>query len=162
MSLLGSCPCCWPLAVASVARGPEGFGCVLAGKEVGITAAPVPGLEPDMGAMVGTGWGPKLLDDMASLLVVVVLAPALLRCLALLCPGHAVLCERENIPLEKLRSRHLCTALFSVFSSHCTISFFPVPTKVSPGKKNKPSYPFLVKSPHKSLLGLTALFTLLF
>lgn len=160
MSLLGSCPCCWPLAVTSVACGPEGFGCVLMGKELGITAASGPGLEADVGDMGGTGRGLKLLDDMASLLLMM-LAPSLFCCSALLCPGHTVLCGGENIPLESLRSRYLCTALFCGFRSHCTISSLPYPTKMSPGKQNKPSYPFLVKSPHKSLLGLTALFLLL-
>lgn len=126
MSLLGSCPCCWPLAGPSVACGPEGFGCVLTGEEVGITAASVPGVEPDVGDTVGTGCGPMLLDDMA-LLLVMMLVPALLRCLALLCPGHMVLCGGENIPLESLRSRHLCTAVFRGFSSHCTIPSFLFP-----------------------------------
>lgn len=140
MSLLGSCPCCWPLADSSVACGPEGFGCVLTGGEVGITAASVPGLESDVGDVGGSGCGPKLLDDLAWLVMMSV--PALLCCLALLCPGHVVLCGGENIPLESLRSRSLCTAVFCGFSSHCAIPSFPFLTKISPGKQNRPSYHF--------------------
>lgn len=94
MSLLGSCPCCWPLADSSVACGPEGFGCVLTGGEVGITAASVSGLESDVGDVGGSGCGPKLLDDLAWLVMMSV--PALLCCLALLCPGHVVLCGEEE------------------------------------------------------------------
>lgn len=123
---------------------------------MGITTASVLGSEPAVGDM--TGWGPKLLGDVSSLLMIMSV-PACLCWLALLCPGHAVLCGGENIPLESLRSGHLCTALFCGFNSHCTISSVSFSTKMSPGRQNQLSYPFLVKYPHKSLLGLTVLFT---
>ena len=109
MSLVGSCPCCWPLAVASVARGSEGFSCVLldrgvpSGKEVGITATSMSGLEWPGWAVVGDvgkrGWGLKMPDNTASLLMVMSLKARVLPSSALRSPGHAVLCGGENTPL---------------------------------------------------------------
>lgn len=109
MSLVGSCPCCWPLAVTSVACGSEGFSCMLldhgvpSGKEVGITATSVSELEWPGWVVVGDmgkrGWGLKMLDDMVSLLMVMSLKACVLPSLALLSPGHAVLCGGENVPL---------------------------------------------------------------
>lgn len=120
MSLLGRGPCCWPLPVTSGASGTKGCGSVLTGREVGMAGASVSGLEWGVGGTGGAGRWPKLLGGTASVLTTG-LAPAWMLCVSG-CPGHLVLCGGENIPLESLRSRHPCTALFCGLSSHCTTS----------------------------------------
>lgn len=104
MSLMGSCPCCWPLTVTSEACGSEGLCWMLvgcgepSGKELETTATSMSRLEPAGWALVGevgkTGWERKILDNTASLLMVVLKVPVLPSS-ALPSPGHAVLCGGE-------------------------------------------------------------------
>lgn len=108
MSVVGSWPCCWPLAVTFVARRSEGFSCIFldhgvpSDKEAGIIAVSVSGMECAGWAVVGDvgnrDWRLKMLDNMSSLFTVMLLKAAVLPSSALVSPGHAVLCGGENIP----------------------------------------------------------------
>lgn len=70
------------------------------GKEVGITASSVSELEWSSWVVMGDvgkrGWGVKVLDNTASLLLVMLLKAHVLPILGLLSPGHSVLWRRKH------------------------------------------------------------------
>lgn len=143
MSLVGSCPCCWPLAGTSLACGSEGFCCMVLdprvplGKEVGITATSMSELEWAGWVVVGDmgkrGWGLKVLDNEASVLMAMSLKASVLPSLAFLSPGHAVLCGVKKQTSGGLQEQD--TSLPCGVSTHCTIPCFPPPTEMSPRKE---------------------------